>query len=56
MANCGTWPVGVCSWSLQRDIDGLAKLSKTGRKLSQLCGAHILDCRHLIEPSNNRQD
>jgi L-ribulose-5-phosphate 3-epimerase len=25
MANCGTWPIGVCSWSLQRDIDGLAK-------------------------------
>ncbi len=25
MANCGTWPVGVCSWSLQRDIDDLAK-------------------------------
>lgn len=24
MTKCGNWPVGVCSWSLQTDIDGVA--------------------------------
>jgi len=31
MVKCGSWPVGVCSWSLQKDIAGLAKaMSKIG--------------------------
>jgi sugar phosphate isomerase/epimerase len=25
MANCGKWPVGVCSWSLQLDVEELAQ-------------------------------
>jgi len=25
MAKCGSWPVGICSWSLQRDIAGVAE-------------------------------
>jgi L-ribulose-5-phosphate 3-epimerase len=28
MAQCGNWPVGVCSWSLQTDIDGVARAMK----------------------------
>ena len=25
MARCGNWPIGVCSWSLQTGIDGVAR-------------------------------
>ena len=28
MVTCGTWPVGVCSWSLQRDIPGVVDAMK----------------------------
>lgn len=28
MATCGTWPIGVCSWSLQRDIAGVLEAMK----------------------------
>ena len=29
MRTCGMWPIGVCSWSLQRDIAGAAEAMKT---------------------------
>jgi sugar phosphate isomerase/epimerase len=29
MIKCGNWPVGVCSWSLQTDIAGVADAMKT---------------------------
>jgi len=25
MVKCGNWPVGICSWSLQTDIAGVAE-------------------------------
>jgi sugar phosphate isomerase/epimerase len=28
MTTCGEWPVGVCSWSLQKDIEGVAEAMK----------------------------
>jgi len=28
MVMCGKWPVGVCSWSLQRDVAGVAQVMK----------------------------
>ena len=28
MIRCGKWPVGICSWSLQQDISGVAKILK----------------------------
>jgi sugar phosphate isomerase/epimerase len=28
MIKCGNWPVGVCSWSLQRDVPGVAEAMK----------------------------
>ena len=31
MVKCGNWPVGICSWSLQRDIAGVAEaMAKLG--------------------------
>jgi len=31
MVKCGSWPVGVCSWSLRKDVAGVAKaMSKIG--------------------------
>ena len=28
MADCGNWPIAVCSWSLQRDVPGVAAAMK----------------------------
>jgi sugar phosphate isomerase/epimerase len=28
MKTCGSWPIGVCSWSLQQDIPGIAEAVK----------------------------
>jgi hypothetical protein len=28
MLKCGDWPIGVCSWSLQTDVAGVAKAMK----------------------------
>jgi len=28
MMQCGNWPIGVCSWSLQQDVDGVAQVMR----------------------------
>jgi len=28
MMQCGTWPIGVCSWSLQKDVAGVAEVMR----------------------------
>ena len=42
MIQCGNWPVGVCSWSLQTDVSGVVSaMDKLGIEHVHLAGPAV---------------
>ena len=55
MIKCGSWPVGVCSWSLQTDVAGVAAamaelgLNRVHLDVGPACGDNPDDYIRLVK-------